>query len=114
MNIFDLGLAEDPIGPRTDDEYLKQQIDILFETRFGDLFGDAGYGTDYRRFLYELKASNDAMRIQMENDLYNLDLRGYVPSVDVYFLNGTKRDIAVIDVQLVKNDRGVRVLYKIT
>lgn len=98
----------------SDTDYLKQEIKLMFDTRFGDLFGESGYGTDYMRFLYDLKASNSALETQMLHDLYELDLRGFIPEVKVYLLQGTERDIAVLDVTLTRGPEQVKTTYKIT
>ena len=112
--VYDLNLYEgDPIIS-DDISYLKQEINILFDTRLGDLMGDSDYGTDYEKFLYEWQASNGAMERQMRSDLCQLDLRGFDPEVKVYFLKGSERDIAIIDVELTRQYEKTKLLYKIT
>lgn len=86
-----------------DIDILRQEIDILFDSTPGDLLGDLDYGTDYQRFLYDLHMSPAQLEQAMMQDLMSLDLRGYTPQVQAYFLQGTQRDIAVIQVDLYKD-----------
>lgn len=97
----------------SDIQLVKQQIDILFDTKYGDLMGDVDYGTDYMTNLYDLKLTPSKLSQKMEKDLENLDLMGFAPSVTAYFLDGTYRDIAVIEVTLTKDGYSTTVSYAI-
>ncbi|MBD5230732.1 MAG: hypothetical protein HDS66_01075 [Bacteroidales bacterium] len=103
-------------GPVINDDYdcLIQQIDILFDTTPGDLIGDIEYGTDYERHLYDLKLTPDVLREHMLDDLRRLDLLGFTPDVSVYLMQGTERDIAIIDVQLRRGSENYSKQYKIS
>lgn len=81
-------------------DYVLQQIEILFDTTPGDLLGDTSYGTNYAHYLYELKLSEDQLQEVVLSDLYNIDLCGYEPLVEVYLTQGTERDIALINMTL--------------
>lgn len=75
----DFNLAPDenfrePVISR-DDEFLHQQIDILFETTPGDLQGDSDFGTTYDELLYEQHLSTSQLERTMKSDLGLLDLR---------------------------------------
>lgn len=98
----------------TDLECLVQQIDIYFDTTPGQLIGDMFYGTEYDRFLHELKFDAPAIQDKMEQDLLSLDLMGFTPYVKVYLLQGTEQDIALVQVDLVKSGRSFSKTYKIT
>ena len=50
----------------------------------------------------------------MLDDLYSLDLLGFIPDVKVYLMQGSERDIAVIDVHLRRNSEDYSKTYKIT
>lgn len=80
--------------------YVLQQIDLLFETDIDDVLGDSGFGTNYDKYLYTLGMSNAALETKIINDLYKLDLRGFIPSVVVNIVEGTHRDIAFINITL--------------
>lgn len=112
--MIDFNLNEGEPTINDDVACLIQQIDILFDSNRGDLIGDIEYGTDYERYLYDLKLTPEALEEQMLNDLYSLDLLGFVPDVKVYLMQGSERDIAVIDVHLRRNSEDYSKTYKIT
>lgn len=109
---FNLQEGEPTINRNAD--YLKQQIDILFSTSPGDVLGDTTYGTDYEYCLHELNLSAAALKEQILNDIYEMDLLGYEPYVNVYLMQGTERDIALIQVDLVSKTDRINQTYKIT
>lgn len=77
-----------------------QQIDLLFDTSPGDVLGDPNFGTDYDRYVYSLSHGNGDLETVVFNDLQKLSLRGFKPSVVVRLIEGTVRDIALIDITL--------------
>lgn len=97
-----------------DVDYVLQQIDMLFDTNPKEVLGDPDYGTQYDRYLYSLNISNEGIKNSVINDLYKLDLRGFTPEVEVMFLDGTERDIALIDIILKGEYDSYRRIYKIT
>ena len=90
-----------------------QQIDMLFDTTPREVLGDPDYGTRYDRYLYNLNISNEGMRQAILSDIYKIDLMGFTPQVDVIFLQGTQRDIAIIDIILENDQNTYRRTYKI-
>lgn len=78
-------------------ECLIQQVDMLFGTDINDVLGDEHYGTNYDRYLYTAGMSNAALESKILADLNNLNLLGFSPSVKVTLLEGTVRDIALIE-----------------
>ena len=92
---------------------IKQQIAILFSTKPGDLIGDIQYGCDYETYLYDLKLTSYELSERMMEDLYTMDLLGWYPEVDTKLLQGTERDIAVINVDLTKGNEKVSQIYKV-
>lgn len=83
-----------------DEQYVAQQIDLLFNTDIESVLGDLNYGTNYDRYLYTTGISNKALESKILGDLRSLDLRSYTPSVSVQLIEGTVRDIALIDITL--------------
>jgi hypothetical protein len=81
-----------------DVELLIQQVDMLFGTEQNAVLGDMSYGTNYDRYLYTTGISNSALESKILFDLNNLNLFGFKPSVNVMLLEGTVRDIALIDI----------------
>jgi hypothetical protein len=75
-----------------------QQIDLLFNTEPYDVLGDFNYGTNYDKYLYTTGISNAALESKVLFDLNTLNLFGFKPSVKVILLEGTARDIALIDI----------------
>jgi hypothetical protein len=77
-----------------------QQIDLLFDTCPGEVLGDMSFGTNYDRYLYNLGVSNFTLENKILSDLNTLDLCGSSPTVDVHIVEGTVRDIAIINIKL--------------
>lgn len=96
-----------------DIDYVLQQIDMLFDTDPNEVLGDISYGTRYDKYLYNLNASNEAIRSKVMSDLNGLDMKGFSFDVDVKFLEGTQRDIALIDIILNRDYESHRRIYKI-
>ena len=96
-----------------DIDCIKQQIDIMFGTSEGDLLGDINYGTDYERYLYDLKLSGYELSQQMIDDLYKLDLMGYSVNVDTKLLQGSEKDIALIQVEMYRGNNRATQIYRI-
>lgn len=95
-------------------DLMLQQIDILFDTIPGEVLGDVNFGTDYDRYLYNLNISNEGVRSQVMTDLNTLELFGFTPTVNVYFLQGTENDIIMIKINLSKQGEVYEKIYKIT
>lgn len=81
----------------TSTELLVQQVDMLFGSDSDCVLGD-DFGTNYDRYLYTTGVSNTALENKILTDLNTLNLLGFVPSVKVMLLEGTVRDIALIDI----------------
>lgn len=98
----------------SDLDFVLQQIDVLFDTSPRELLGDVKYGTDYERYLYDLKISNEGLKSKVMSDLNSLDLRGYKVDVEVYLLQGSERDIVLIDIQLSNDYESYQKTYNIS
>lgn len=96
FNIFQ-DLSDNPVIGN-DEEYILQQVELLFNTDTESVLGDLTYGTNYDRYLYTTGISNYALEMKILGDLKKLDLRGYSPSVSVQIMEGTIRDIALIEI----------------
>lgn len=79
-------------------QLILQQVDLLFGTEPMDVLGDMNYGTCYDRYVYAVGISNRAIESKILHDLKQLDLFGFEPSVEVTLVEGTIRDIALIDI----------------
>lgn len=109
FNIFN-NMSNNPII-QLEEDYVAQQIEMLFMTDKESVLGDIEYGTNYDRYVYGVGVSNTALENKILGDIRQLDLGSYEPSVKVTFLEGTLRDIALIDVTL-KDDMGYGVFKK--
>lgn len=90
-----------------------QQIDILFDTDPNEVLGSEYFGTQYDRYLHNLKLSNENLKYAVLSDLNSLELFGYTPNVDVILLRGTAQDIALVNIKLSKDDTVYEKTYKI-
>ena len=90
-----------------------QQIDILFDTKPKEVLGFEDFGTKYDEYLYNLKVSNEFLKQTVLSDLKSLDLLGFIPSVEVYLLQGTEQDIALIEITLTRDEEQYQQIYKI-
>jgi len=112
--MIDFNLNEGSPVVNKDISLILQQIDILFDTTPKELLDNTDFGTQYDKFLYKLKLSNESIKQQVLSDLYSLELFGFQPDVEVYLLQGTEQDIALIDITLTRNDETYHQIYKIT
>lgn len=90
-----------------------QQIDILFDTKPRELLGFEDYGTKYDTYLYNLQVSNEFLKRTVLSDLDSLELFGFKPSVEVHLLQGTEQDIALIEINLTRDEEHYQQIYKI-
>lgn len=90
----------DDVIIKNDLAYVLQQIDLLFNTDVNDVLGDTVYGSNYDKYLYTLGMSNANLESRILSDIKLLDLAGFKPSVEVTIIEGTERDIALIDITL--------------
>lgn len=96
-----------------DIDLVLQQIEILLDTTPDDVMGEE-FGTQYDSYLYKLKMSADDIKTQVSSDIYSLNLLGFVPKIEVYLLQGTEQDIALIQIELVRDYERYEKIYKIT
>lgn len=93
---------------------LLQQIDILFDTTPKEVLGFENFGTKYDYYLYQLKLNNSDIQQEVLDDLNSLNLLGFTPNVEVYLLQGTEQDIALIEITLTRDDENYQRIYKIS
>lgn len=90
-----------------------QQIDILFDTTQKDVLGYETFGTKYDEYLYKLDISQEGLRQTILSDIESLYLFDFTPSVEVHLLQGTERDIALVEIILVRDGEKYEKVYKI-
>ena len=112
--MVDFSLKRGSASCKSDIDLILQQIDILFDTTPTEVFGEEEYGTTYDRYLHQLKISNEALKQEVLSDLGNIQLFGYMPTVDIYLIQGTEDDIALIDINLSRDDETYNKTYRIS
>lgn len=94
-------------------DLILQQIDILFDTTPNDVLGSENFGSNYDRYLHNLNISNEGLRSQVVSDLSEIEMFGFNYNVDVYFLEATENDIALINITLFNGSDTYEKTYKI-
>lgn len=97
-----------------DVELILQQIDMLFDTKPKEVFGDEKFGSKYDEYLYRLKISNTTLEQLVKSDISSLNLFGFFVDVHVSFLHGTEKDIALIEIELNRDEESYQQIYKIS
>lgn len=110
--MVDFDLYDKPIQ-NDDVSLIMQQIDILFDTKPREVLGSEQFGTNYEKYLFDLQLSNEALKYTVLNDLNSLDLLGFTPDVEVHLLQGTEHDIALIEINLTRDDEHYQQIYKV-
>jgi hypothetical protein len=110
--MVDFDLYDKPIQ-NDDISLIMQQIDILFDTKPREVLGYEQFGTNYEKYLFDLQLSNEALKYTVLNDLNSLDLLGFAPDVEVHLLQGTEHDIALIEINLTRDDEHYQQIYKV-
>lgn len=112
--MIDFSLNNNKSQINNDIELLKQQIDILFDTNRTEVLGEENFGTQYDKYLYNLKISNEGLKQIVLHDLYELELFDFTPYVEVYLLQGTEQDIALVDIKMTRGNEIYEKTYKIS
>lgn len=112
--MIDFCLDNNSIILNDDVSLILQQIDILFDTKTREVMGFSNYGTKYDTYLYDLKVSNEFLKQTVLSDLNSLNLFGFRPDVEVHLLQGTEQDIALIEINLFRDEEYYQRVYKIS
>lgn len=98
----------------TEVDLILQQVDMLFDTTPTEVLGEENFGTMYDKYLYEMKLSSDNLQSIISSDLNDLNLMGWDYNVEVYLLQGTEQDIALIEITFKKGIETIQKTYKIS
>lgn len=91
-----------------------QQIDMLFDTRKGEVLGSYSYGTDFEKFLWNLQVSNEKISSYVKSVISSsIDTLGFNIDVDTTILYGTSDDIILIRINIRKPGYNIERIYKI-
>ena len=112
--MIDFNLNEGAPTLTSDMALVLQQIDLLFDTYPGEVIGDDEYGTTHDDNLNQLNLSNAELRDEIINDISEyVDLMSCSFDVQVYILDGTERDILLINIDLQRDEEVASKSYKI-
>lgn len=111
--MIDFNLKNNSASVSSQKDLIIQQIDILFDTDYKEVLGSDEFGTQYDDYLYRLNLSAEDIKYRVLNDLYSIELFGYIPNVEVFLLQGTEQDIALIKITLSNNNHSFEQIYKI-
>lgn len=94
-------------------DYVVQQIECLLDATPGDLLGDDDYGTDYEYLLHDLKLSGAKLQYEVQSDIESLDLLNHEVNVEAMLLDGTEREIALVNIDIKNGNRTYNKTYNI-
>lgn len=97
------------------DEYasLIQQIDLLFDTKENEVFGEE-YGSNFEQFLWDMRASASEISDYTESIIFgSVQLMGWDLKVNTDLMQGTINDIILITIKLSKYNTSFEKIYKI-
>ena len=97
----------------SESDLLAQQVDLLFDTTPTEVLGSESYGTKYDSYLYDTRLSAENLKSIVESDLRRINLMGWDFKVEVYLLQGTEQDIAVINISFIKGYEQFEKTYKL-
>ena len=77
-----------------------QELDIVFKTPKGEVFGNREFGNSTERLLWKTTFNKDYIKVSIAEEIKKSCFMNeyYNWSVDVKLLRGTTRDIALIDI----------------
>lgn len=113
--MIDFALTTDAPIFEHDVDLVLQQIDMLFDTDYNEVLGDDMYGSDYRKYLYNIRLSNSEIRDYTLSNIHNnVNLCGFSVDVQVDIMLGTQNDIILITVSLSKSGEIYEKTYNIS
>jgi phage baseplate assembly protein W len=92
-----------------------QQIEILFDTRNGDVLGEYDYGTRFDTYLFNPNIGNRTIESEVKSYIMqNVELFGWTLDISVEFLAGTQNDILLMKIEFSKNSDVYYKIYKVS
>lgn len=92
-----------------------QQIDILFDTRPGEVLGQYEFGAKFDNYLFNPNIGSHMIESEVTNLITsNVELFGWKVDVKVEFLVGTQHDIMIMQVAFRKDTDVYSKLYKVS
>ena len=98
-----------------DVDLIIQQIEMLFDTRCGDVLGDYDFGTRFDTYLFNPNIGNHMVENEVTSYIEkNVELFGWTVKVEVEFLAGTQHDIMLMKVIFSKDSESYSKIYKVS
>lgn len=92
-----------------------QQIDVLFDTRQGEVLGQYDFGTKFDTYLFNPNIGSHMIENEVKNYILdNVELFNWSIEVKVEFLAGTEHDIMLMQVSFYNGSDTYSKLYKVT
>lgn len=92
-----------------------QQIEMLFDTRPGEVLGQYDFGVSFDTYLFNPNIGSHMVENEVTNYITsNVELFGWSVDVKVEFLVGTQHDIMIMQVSFHKNTDVYTKLYKVS
>ena len=92
-----------------------QQIDILFDTRPGEVLGQYDFGTRFDTYLFNPNIGSHMIESEVTGFINNnVELFGWAVEVTVEFLMGTHHDIMLMQISFSKEADTYTKLYKVS
>ena len=102
--MIDFNLNPGKMVQSNDIDLILQQIDILFDTIPGETFGDVDFGSQYDDYLYRLNLSAEDIKSNVLSDINSINLFGFIPTVEVYLLQGIFVYIFIKSARIISSD----------
>lgn len=98
-----------------DVDLIIQQIEMLFDTRCGDVLGSYDFGTRFDTYLFNPNIGNHMVESEVQRYIEdNVELFGWIVSVNVEFIAGTQNDIMLMKVTFSKDTESYSKIYKVS
>ena len=112
--MIDFNYNDDGTILRNKVDLVLEQLDMLLSTHKCAVLGDPDYGQDFEKFLYELNQSNATIQEYIQRTITNnVDLMGMQLEVAVEIMEGTIRDIILVNIVIINNGVMYNRVFKI-
>jgi len=102
--MYDFSIIEDTVMWTEEVDLIMQQIEILLDTRNGEVLGEFGFGTRLDVYLYNPNIGNQTIANTIKSYITNnVDLFNWDLDVNVEFLAGTHNDILLLKITISDN-----------
>ena len=113
--MIDFCNTKDAILLESDLDLVLQQIEMVLDTRRGDVIGDYDYGSNFSQYLFDINLGNQTVANNIKQTLMNqIDFMGWDLNVAVDFLLGSQHDIMLVQLEISKDDEAYTRIYKVT